>query len=151
MAAVNVAEFHTLQAKPKRVFTGREAPVQIAIVERLQPMNPARGDLVARDVAWVASVPNGGTRGEREVAHLEAHGARAGTPDLFVYVWATGRAFWLEVKADGGRSSGAQAAFPAAARPNAAVVRGVDEAVAALRAWGAPLRPEAGGTVARAA
>jgi hypothetical protein len=55
-------------------------------------------------------VPNGGGRSRVEAAILKGLGVRAGVPDL-AFVLADGRAAFIELKADNGRQSPAQALF----------------------------------------
>ena len=88
------------------------------------------------------STPNQrGTRKGWEQAILAALGVRPGMPDLFLA--GEGRVIGVEVKAPKGTLSPAQkdtiAALAAAGIPTL-IVRSVDEAEAALKAMGVPLR-----------
>ena len=55
--------------------------------------------------AWWTTIPAGGG-GKVRGAILKAMGYRAGTPDILIVY--RGKAFWLELKAPGGRISPAQ-------------------------------------------
>jgi hypothetical protein len=83
------------------------------------------------------SVPNGGYRRAVEAAVLKGTGLVAGIPDM---LWIkNGRVFALEIKAPGGRLSPNQVCTLAAmedAGVCTAVAYGVDDALAALEAWG---------------
>lgn len=83
------------------------------------------------------------TRGA--LAQLRQQGLRPGVADYLI-VWRVGedqhRIGWLEFKADRGRQSEPQRAFEAAMTVLGvpyAVVRSVDEAMAAVEAWGVPM------------
>ena len=81
-------------------------------------------------------IPNGGRRGPREAGRLKAMGVRRGASDyLFL---RHGQAYFLEVKADGGRLSPEQMTFILDAEHAGAlgaVVYGIDQALAKLVAW----------------
>jgi hypothetical protein len=77
---------------------------------------------------------NGGARTAIEGAILKACGVRAGTPDLILI--KDGKTFGLELKANGGRASEAQAqAHQEAAGAEVAVAVGIDDALAQLERW----------------
>ena len=79
---------------------------------------------------------NGGARTAIEGAILKACGVRAGTPDLILI--KDGKTFGLELKADNGRVSPAQAQAHQemrAAGATVAVATGIDDALAQLEAW----------------
>jgi hypothetical protein len=79
---------------------------------------------------------NGGARTAIEGAILKACGVRAGTPDLILI--KDGRTYGLELKADNGRVSQAQAQTHEemrAAGAEVAVATGIDEAIEQLEAW----------------
>ena len=106
-----------------------EARIQAAIVDWAR--------LVAPD-AIIYAVPNGGLRTKAEAARMKWTGTLAGVPDLAI-IAPGGMARFLEVKAGAGRLSPEQAALIARLRDVGAcvaVVRSIDEARAAFRAWG---------------
>jgi hypothetical protein len=79
---------------------------------------------------------NGGARTAIEGAILKACGVRAGTPDLILI--KDGKTFGLELKANGGRVSEAQAEAHQemkAAGAEVAVAVGIDDALAQLERW----------------
>jgi VRR-NUC domain len=79
---------------------------------------------------------NGGARTAIEGAILKACGVRAGTPDLILI--KDGRTYGLELKADNGRVSPAQALAHQemkAAGAEVAVATGIDEAIKQLEVW----------------
>jgi hypothetical protein len=79
---------------------------------------------------------NGGARTAIEGAILKACGVRAGTPDLILI--KDGRTYGLELKADNGRVSPAQAQAHQdmkAAGAEVAVATGIDEAIKQLENW----------------
>lgn len=88
--------------------------------------------------------PNGGARSKAEGGILKALGTKPGIPDLFVA--GEGRVIGLEIKAPKGRLSPAQkdtiGALAEAGIPTV-VVHSIDEAVAALKALGVPVRGRA--------
>ncbi len=87
-------------------------------------------------VAWFHP-PNGGWRSKVEAARFVAMGVRAGVPDIAII--ADGRALFLELKASRGRLSPAQADMHnrlKAAGAEVVTAYGIDEAIAALEAWG---------------
>jgi hypothetical protein len=85
-----------------------------------------------------AHVPNGGSRNPIEARKLKAQGVLAGFPDLVV--WAPGKGMaCMEVKAASGRVSDAQEAMIAQLEADGvpvAIVRSVDDALAAVKCWG---------------
>ena len=87
-----------------------------------------------RVVWW--HTPNGGMRNRIEAAIMKGLGIRAGVSDLIAV--HQGRAFALELKAEGGRATEAQLAFIAginAAGGYAAVATGIDAALRCCEAW----------------
>ena len=83
-------------------------------------------------------VPNGGLRNKRTAARLRGLGVRRGVPDL-VFVGFDGVARFMELKAAKGVLTDEQKAWrDACSTMNVSfvVVRTLDEAVAALSAWG---------------
>ena len=106
-----------------------EALIQEAVVQHLRARAP-------KNCFWYA-VPNGGYRHPREAAAFKRAGVRAGVPDLaFLH---EGRAFFLELKAPGGRSSVSQ--LDARSEIDAAggfvcEAVGLDRALAVLESWG---------------
>lgn len=103
-----------------------EAAIQRAIVQRLRWHG-----------FFVASIPNEGKRSVQAGRAMRATGMRRGLPDLLVA--KEGRVCMLEVKAERGRVSEAQADAHADLERHGvfvAVVRSQDEAVAALREAG---------------
>jgi hypothetical protein len=89
------------------------------------------------------AVPNGGLRAKTEAARMKATGTKAGAPDLVIV--RDGKFYGLEVKAERGRLSGAQAAMLAdleAAGASVSVAHGLDEALDTLERWGL-IRPSA--------
>lgn len=107
-----------------------EHSLQVAVVQHLIFCAAPR-------VCYMA-IPNGEYRSKRTAGRLKAAGVRAGAPDLLVIV--NGRAYGLELKADKGRQSPEQRSMEfewTAAGGEYVVARGIDEALAALRRWGA--------------
>ena len=85
-----------------------------------------------------AHVANGGSRNPIEARNLKAQGVLAGFPDLVVWKPGHGMAC-IEVKASDGTVSDAQEAMIAQLEADGvpvAVVRSVDDALAAVKAWG---------------
>ena len=79
---------------------------------------------------------NGGARTAIEGAILKACGVRAGTPDMILI--KDGKTFGLELKADNGRVSPAQAQAHQemrAAGAEVAVATGIDETIKQLEVW----------------
>ena len=90
---------------------------------------------------WWCHVPNGGARTAIEGAIFRSLGVQAGAPDLILI--REGQAHGLELKADGGRLTPAQADCHQrmrAAGARIAVARGIDAAIEQLERWGL-LRP----------
>jgi hypothetical protein len=80
--------------------------------------------------------PNGGKRNRIEAAIMKGLGVRTGVSDLIAV--HEGRAFALELKADGGRPTEAQLQFIddfRSAGGHAVVARGLDQALRTLEAW----------------
>jgi hypothetical protein len=95
--------------------------------------------IAARAVPGVFAfhVPNGGARRPIEAAILKGLGVRAGTPDVILI--HQGRAYGLELKAEGGRASPKQRetiAAMEAAGASCCVAEGLDRALAVLQQWG---------------
>lgn len=108
-----------------------EQELQRAVVELL-------GYAAAPGVIWYA-VPNGGWRSKSEAAIFAGLGVKPGVAD-FALVLPGGQAAFLELKSAKGRLSPAQEAFAescATAGALWAVARDIDEAIEALRGWGA--------------
>ena len=109
-----------------------EAPEQAihkAIVQHLRQ----RG---ARGLVFIHPA-NGGARRRKEAAIFAGLGVRAGTSDLLF--WHAGKAFALEIKAEGGRPTEAQRQFLADMREAGAVAgvaEGLDSAIKTLEGWG---------------
>ena len=81
-------------------------------------------------------VPNGGARSAIEGSILRACGVKAGAPDLILI--RGGKVFGLELKANGGRVSPAQAQAHEemrAAGATVAIATGIDEAIKQLERW----------------
>jgi len=105
-----------------------EDGVQRAVCEHLQ----IRG---ARNIVWWHT-PNGGKRNRIEAAIMKGLGVRAGVSDIIAV--HEGKAFALELKAEGGRPTEAQLQFIddfQAAGGHAVVAEGLDEALRVLEAW----------------
>jgi hypothetical protein len=105
-----------------------EDGVQRVVCQHLQ----IRG---ANKLVWWHT-PNGGKRNRIEAAVMKGLGVRAGVADLIAV--HDGRAFALELKADGGRPTEAQLQFIdefRAAGGNAVVAEGLDQALRTLEAW----------------
>jgi hypothetical protein len=117
----------------------------VSAAKRLRRMGRDRPDLaeqvIQREIfrhlairgargCFVFHVPNGGYRTPTEGAILKGQGVRAGVPDIFAIMG--GRTFAIEVKANGGRLSSAQAEALEclrAAGADAAVTYGLDSAL----------------------
>jgi hypothetical protein len=87
------------------------------------------------------SVPNGGYRTPREASLMKATGQRAGVPDLWI-MWP-GNLGGIELKAPKGVLSEDQMLWREITEANLhrwAVCRSVNEVVATLEDWGAPLK-----------
>ena len=91
----------------------------------------------------VVAVPNGRFKADpRTIARLKREGLTPGIFDLQV-IRSDGWSCWLEVKAEKGALSSEQKEFGdwlSSGGASAAVVRSLDEAVAALTSFGVPLR-----------
>lgn len=108
-----------------------EARIQASIVSFVRVVAPN---------CIVAHIPNGGLRSKREAARLKWVGVTAGFPDL-ILLSPSGRAYFIEVKTDTGRLSTEQSDFHS--RLNilgfqCAIVRSIDDARLALKAWNIP-------------
>jgi hypothetical protein len=106
-----------------------EDQIQRSVIAHLR----ARG---VPGLVWT-HVPNGGKRSKVEGAILKGLGVRAGVSD--VLLWHRGRAFALELKAEGGRPSEQQMQFISdlnAAGGFATIASGIDEAIRVLECWG---------------
>lgn len=116
--------------KPRRQrIEPSELEVHLAVVEHLR--HRARPGVV-----WWHT-PNGEHRDPRTAAKLKRMGVLAGVPDLLLLT--QGRLYALELKSGGGCSSAAQSAVLSLLRGSGAhcvVAWGVNEALAALEAWG---------------
>lgn len=80
---------------------------------------------------------NGGARKPVEAAIFKSLGVRAGASDLLL--WANGKSYALELKAEGGRATEAQLKFLAdieAAGAFTCLAEGLDRALAVLETWG---------------
>ena len=106
-----------------------EQTIQRAVVAHLK----TRG---APGLVWT-HVPLGGYRKPVEAAILKGLGTRAGVSDLLL--WHRGRAFALELKAEGGRPTAAQMQFISdlnSAGGFACIASGIDQAIKVLETWG---------------
>jgi len=86
-------------------------------------------------------VPNGGYRTPREAAIFKALGVMPGIPDI-VCLWSIGRVGFIELKAHNGALTNIQSRTHAFLRGMGfpvAVVRSLDDALAELARWGAPV------------
>lgn len=85
-------------------------------------------------------IPNGESRSPRTGARLKQMGVLPGVPDIQI-LSPSGKAHFLEIKTPKGRLSRPQRAFRdwcEGGQVPFAVVRSIDEARTALRAWGVP-------------
>jgi len=97
-------------------------------------------DVALGGTAWYSAIPLGGG-GRVRGAILHSTGTKEGTPDMCVV--DAGRVLFLELKSPKGRVSPAQEACHRALRRAGApvyIIRSLDEAIAALRQAGVPLR-----------
>ena len=131
-----------LRVVPKRKNDNPEERVQAAIVAYLElAMPPGCG------VFWSATM-NGVPVSPAIRGRLKASGVRPGVPDLvFVVLWdvgdlKAGDTYWIEVKSATGQPTPEQKVVMAAlwSRGRGAYARSVDQACAAMSAWGFPLR-----------
>lgn len=92
----------------------------------------AKQSLTIPELGRLFHVPNGGARDRSTAGRLRLEGVKAGVPDLMLPVPSRGyHGLWLELKADGGRTSSAQddwLAFLNAQGYCALVCYGADEA-----------------------
>jgi hypothetical protein len=106
-----------------------ETAIQRAIVQHYQ-VRAAPG-------VFMFAIPNGGVRSRVEAAIMRATGTVAGAPDT---CWIKdGRAYFLEIKVEGGRLSLAQEQTLVALRDAGAMaahVHGLDQALRVLEGWG---------------
>lgn len=111
--------------------TGSEDSIQAGIVDYLRLV------LAPRDYL-VFSIPNGAKRSLAEAGIKRRTGMLAGVWDVCI-LGPGGATWWLETKTPTGRLSEPQRAvrsfMEGCAVPHA-VVRGIDDAAAAIRAWG---------------
>lgn len=69
----------------------------------------AKQSLTIPELGRLFHVPNGGARGKSTGARLKLEGVKAGVPDLCLPVPSRGyHGLWIELKAEGGRTSPAQ-------------------------------------------
>lgn len=131
-----------LRVVPRRKNDNPEEKVQAAIVSWLElALPPGCG------VFWSATM-NGVRVSAAIRAKLKAAGVRPGVLDLvFVVLWDVGElkagdTYWLEVKSATGQPTPEQKVVMAAlwSRGRGAYARSVEQACAALSAWGFPLR-----------
>jgi hypothetical protein len=118
--------------KPRRAHP--EYDMQCALVKHIEARR-------LPNVYWTA-IPNGEKRSKATGARLKRMGVRAGAPDMLFVV--NGVAHGLELKAGKGTPSLAQIATRMTWQNAAgiyAVAHGMDEALAALVAWGV-IQPE---------
>jgi hypothetical protein len=105
-----------------------EEQIQRAVVQHLR---------IRGAVGLVFTHPaNGGYRTAIEAAIFKGMGVRAGASDLLL--WHDGKAFALELKAEGGRVSPTQKQFledMSGAGAHVDIVYGLDEALAVLEGW----------------
>lgn len=97
-------------------------------------------DVALGGSAWYSTIPLGGG-GKTRGGILKSLGTKEGMPDMIVI--NGGRAIWLELKTHTGVVSKAQQKCHSdlrRARSEVFVVRSLDEAIAALRQSGVPLR-----------
>lgn len=97
--------------------------------------------LILTPKTWFCHIPNGGWRTKAEAGIFKAMGVRSGAPDLlFIH---EGRAFFMELKVEGGTLSMSQVACRAelrAAGAHVATVHNMDEALDVLALWQIPTR-----------
>jgi hypothetical protein len=125
----NLSPTINICAPSRRRRAQPERAIQRAVLDHLAWRAPA-------GVMWF-HIPNGGYRKPVEAAILKADGVISGMPDLGLVV--AGRAYFLELKAPGGRLSQTQRDCHEMLRAAGAVVMtaaGVDEAMSALQDMG---------------
>jgi hypothetical protein len=107
-----------------------EFELQCAIVDTFR---------VSKSKGWrLVHIPNGGLRDKVTAAKLTRAGVHAGVPDLLLI--GPGKYCWLELKTKYGRLTDAEDEFLnylASVGADHAVAWGYDEAIAALKRWGA--------------
>lgn len=132
-------QVHVVVNKPRKAFgldnyfPVDEETIHVSVLEWLRLVLPG---------ALVVHVPNGGSRDVREAVKLKRMGVVAGIPDLIVFMDGA-FAFALEIKTQAGKLSAEQLGVHTVMRRlgfKIAVVRGIEEARAALAAWGVPTR-----------
>lgn len=133
MTAEQLRAYRAAEGDTRAPRQDREGPIHQAILAFLDTALPS-------DAIYHHS-PNeldmAGPQAARLVAKARNLGTRAGWPDIEI-IWQR-RAFFLEVKAPGGRQSDAQKEIErelVQAGAPYAVVRSVPEAEVALRTWG---------------
>lgn len=103
---------------------------QVALLEYLSML---------RKNLYCFAIPNAGQRSFQAARRMKAEGLRAGVADVCVMM-GNGGTVWLELKSKKGRSTDEQKGFSAickALEHNYAVVHSFDEALEALRKFGA--------------
>ena len=129
----SIAAVTPFARRPRRGHV--EDAIQAGIVAFLRAALPA-------GMFRVLAVPNGGARTKAEASRMKATGTLAGVWDVCI-LGPGGGSFWLEVKTDDGALSKEQRDmrdFMVAAQVPHALVRSIDQAEAAVRSWGLPLR-----------
>lgn len=124
--------------------TDHEGPIHRTILQWLRTVLP---DAIVHHSANEGV--RGGFKGIRDGANKKAMGQVAGFPDLLVLPWSHIGPMLFEVKAAGNYADTAQKAIHArleALGYRVAVVRSIDDARAALQAWGVATK-EAGSLV----
>lgn len=147
-----------MSAQAYRVAVGVEAPPPAPLKEAKRSRRRTEDALQRQIVQWlelqgasrlrdyrVFHPANGGGRSRIEAALFQGLGVRAGVPDL-VITWAdkiggepVSRVAYMEVKAPAGTLTASQNEWRAwclARRIPHAVARSLDDAIAAVRAWG---------------
>jgi hypothetical protein len=107
-----------------------EHDLQVALIEHLR----VNGTKLA---FWFA-IPNAGRRSPAVSSRMKAEGLTAGVADLCIML-PGGRTLWMELKTRNGRQSQAQKSFAVVCSvlDHAYLMpRSLDEAIAALRAYG---------------
>src|ERR1700677_2474637 len=118
---------------PRHRDGNAEARIQAAVVKFIRTVAP---DIL------VFHIPNGGLRGKAEAARLKWVGTLAGLPDLCLIV-PVGRVFFMEIKTANGRLSEDQKqihGWLTSIGVGSAVIRSIDDARIALKAWNIPTR-----------
>ena len=113
-----------------------EARIQAAVIDWIRLAAPG---------VLAFAIPNGGLRSRTEGARLKWTGVLAGVPDLAL-VASGGRVFFVECKTDRGVLSSDQRRIHdqlVALGTPCAIVRGIDDARLAFKAWGIETREAA--------